>query len=764
MLKLLIPIFLIFSFYSVSISQSSGGLLQNDSGQLSLAARVEQFQPNHLPVLQIEHCPGPIQMDGELNDSGWASAVVASNFCEINPGDQTKPPIEIKTLLTYDQDNLYVAFVVEDNPKAIRASLRNRDEMFSDDYVGVLLDTYGDASWAYYLFSNPLGIQGDERYSSTSGEDVSFDLIFESKGKITDKGYQVEMAIPFRSLRFPDRGKQTWRANFWITHPRDSRRQYSWAAIDRDEPCFLCQYGTLTGIENASPGKSVELIPSLVGSQAGFRGDSGFHEGHVDQEASLGVRYGITPSITAEVTYNPDFSQVESDADQIDVNNTFALFYSEKRPFFQEGSDLFDTWIKGVYTRSINDPLLAARLTGRMGRTSLAYLVARDEHTPVILPFQERSAVLNTGLRSTSNLFRFKQTFLEDSHIGVLVTDRRLDGGSGTVLGLDGVIRVKRFSRNYRLRWQALLSHTQEPQDTLLTTGVSQTTFDDGKHTTTFDGESFRGHALYAGLNRDARLWNFNLNYSQTSPTFRADNGFVTRSDRREVEFWSSLFFRPNTRWVYQIIPTVELGRVWNFAGTRKDEWVMPAVEFQLRGQTFVSVLYLASQELYQKVFFGGIRGWQLEFNSEFSDPLKIGFWFSRGHRIARFEDPPILGKETDFNAWATIKPWQSFIIQPQVSYSKLTHPENDSDIFKGYIFRTRFNYQFSHQFYMRLVVQYNDFDQELSIEPLLSYKLNPFTIFYVGSSHQYVDLNSDDKLTQTSRQFFLKLQYLLRL
>ncbi|OGC78326.1 MAG: hypothetical protein A2Z27_04075 [candidate division Zixibacteria bacterium RBG_16_50_21] len=748
----------------IPVTSGAETVSQSPANTLSLPQEAGLFKPNLLPNLKVSRTAGSIRIDGELGDPGWTGAALAANFCETKPGDQTRPPVEIRALVTYDQDHLYVAFVVKDNPGSIRASLRNRDDMFNDDYVGVLLDTYGDASWAYYIFCNPLGIQGDSRYSSTSGEDDSYDVIFQSKGKITDSGYQVEMAIPFRSLRFPDKPSQNWKANFWITHPRDIKRTYSWATINRDDPCFPCQFGTMTGIENVKPGKELELLPSLVGSQSGVKGDSGFDEGHLEEDFSLGLRYGITPSVTAEVSYNPDFSQVESDVAQIDVNNTFALFYPEKRPFFQEGSDLFDTRVDAVYTRSINNPLVAAKVIGRMGRTSLAYLGGRDESTPIIIPLEERSAVLATSEKSNSNILRFKQTFLQDSQVGALVSDRHYDnGGYSTVLGLDGTLRLKKLSRNYRLVWQALFSRTQEPDRPALTAGITQTYFERGKHTVAFDGESYWGHAAFASLERQARLWSFELEFWQTSPSFRADNGFVTRSDRREADFWTGLTIRPKSSYVFGIYPNVSMGRIWNFDGIPKDKWIVPSLELELIGQTFLRIEYLGSQELYQDIFFGGIRHWGFDLSSQFSDPLKASVWYYRGHRIARFEDPPVLGSQIDAGASASIKPWQNFVINPQVNYSKLTHPSDGSIIFEGYILRTKFNYQFTPEFYTRLVVQYDDFDQALSLEPLVSYKLNPFTIFYLGSTHQYLDLNSDNHFSQTSRQFFMKLQYLFR-
>ncbi len=242
-----------------------------------------------------------------MDDSGWLGAAKAENFSENFSEEKGKPRVNMYVLVTYDDANFYMGFFVEDDPGKIRASLRDRDEMWQDDYVGILLDTYGDASNAFFIFSNPLGIQGDSRFSSSGGEDDSFDLIYQSEGRITESGYQVEIAIPFRSLRFPDREEQTWRATFWITHPRDSRRQYTWAAMDRDNACFLCQFGTLTGIRGVRPGKSAEFLPSVVGNQAGELLNSddptvGFNNQKINGDVGLGVKYSFSSNLTADLT------------------------------------------------------------------------------------------------------------------------------------------------------------------------------------------------------------------------------------------------------------------------------------------------------------------------------------------------------------------------------------------------------------------------------------------------------------------------------
>ncbi len=729
-------------------------------------ASAPAFEPNVRPTLQVTRTTSPIRIDGKLDDAGWVGAARATNFAEYFPHEKAKPSVDSEVWVTYDDTQLYLAFVARDDPRTIRASLRDRDRMWSDDYFGILLDTYGDASWAYYLFANPYGIQGDSRFSTTGSEDDTFDVIYHTQAQITEAGYQIEMAIPFASLRFPDRLAQTWRATFWRTHPRGSRSTYTWAAIDRNDPCFLCQFGTLSGIEGVKPGGALELMPSVVTSQASVLRDSsdpnsGLDNREVNAQLSLGARYSFASGITAEGSWNPDFSQVESDAGQIDVNTTFALFFPERRPFFQEGSDLFDTWIEAVYTRQINDPQAAAKLIGRMGRTTVAYLGARDEHSPLLLPFEERSFVGEAG-KSISNIARVRRTFGRESYIGGLLTDRRYEdsNGSGTVVGVDGLFR---FLGQYRLEYQLLSSHTREADDPTLTAPINDLSFDRGRHTAAFDGESYSGYGQYTSLERSARTWTFDFDYWASSPTFRTDNGFETRNDFRRGSMYQQLAFYPNSRWVDQIRPSIYLERSWNFQGQRKIDFVRPLISLNLKGQTYLELAYRRGRERFADVDFDNLWRAYVYADSRFSELVGVELFVARGREIARLRQPPIVGSSTDVELSATIKPFTRLLIEPSLVYARLKQLNGGQQIFDGYILRNRTSFQFTRELFLRVVVEYDNFDQFLSIEPLLTYKINPFTLFYVGSAHGYQDYDSPERFAQTTRQFFAKFQYLIR-
>lgn len=718
--------------------------------------------PQVRPTLEVSRAPGPIEIDGELNDPGWQGAARATGWVEYFPNEMARPPVASEAWVTYDDDHLYLAFIAYDDPATIRTSLRDRDQAFRDDFIGIMLDTYGDAAWAYELYVNPSGVQMDLRMTGDGNEDSGFDLVWDADSKITERGWQVEMAVPFKSLRFPARPEQVWRANFWRTRPRESRAQHTWAALSRNEQCFLCQWGTLTGIRGVEPGGSLELLPAVVASHSSSLvdpddADSGLGNDDLEGEASLTARYAHPSGITLEGTVNPDFSQVESDVAQIDVNTTFALFFPERRPFFQEGSDLFSTYFTVVYTRQINDPLVATKAIVRRGRTAYAYLGAYDEHSPILLPFQERSFV-GLGQGSFSNIGRVRRTYGQSSYVGAVLTDRRLEkgGGSGTTGGVDG---RHRFLDKYRFEYQLLTSHTVEPDEAGPTARLGGFTFDDGAHTAVFDGESFSGWGGYASLERSARFWNFDFDYWASSPTFRADNGFETRNDLQRFVMFQELNWYPKHSWIDQLTVDTRVSRTWTYEGGRKEGFVNPTVELSLPFQTFFEAGPIWSYERFRGVDFDDQLSWFVFLRSTLIERVTAGFYLEVGDEVARNLETPALGDETFLEVFGTLKPLDRLIIEPSVRWS---HLEVDGqEVFDGYIFRARTNFNLTRRLFGRVVLQYDDFDERLSLEPLVTYQINPFTLFYVGSTSAFDRFEEQDEFVQTSRQFFLKFQYL---
>jgi hypothetical protein len=290
----------------------------------------------------------PIAVDGVLDDPGWRDALVLELGYEVTPGENIPPLVRTEVLLCFDEDRLYVAFRAHDpEPGAIRARYSDRDRIFDDDWVAVVLDTFDDARRSFDFFVNPLGIQGDS-IETTGGSSVTeWDAIWDSAGRIGDDGYVVEMAIPFSSLRFqPTTSDQTWRFDAVRSYPRGVDHRLAVFPRDRSDNCYLCQADRIRGFAGASPGHAVELDPTLTALRSEVREpfpDGGFVERDSSVDLGLTARWGVTPNLNLSAVVNPDFSQVEADAAQLDINTQFSLFYPEKRPFFLEGVDYFTT-------------------------------------------------------------------------------------------------------------------------------------------------------------------------------------------------------------------------------------------------------------------------------------------------------------------------------------------------------------------------------------------------------------------------------------
>ncbi|MCP4572803.1 MAG: carbohydrate binding family 9 domain-containing protein [bacterium] len=731
---------------------------------LGAGSAMAQWQATYLPTLDISRVQGEIEIDGLVDDAGWRTAAIATHFAEHQPGDQIQPPFRTVVRVAYDDRNLYVAFeCFDEDPSQIRASFTRRDQINADDNVLIAIDTFGDAMSAYEIGCNPYGIQTDFLYSSSGGEDSSYDLIFTTAARITDQGWQAEFSIPFSSLRFPDTPVQTWKVDFWRNQPREVRTQASWAAYDRDESCWPCQWGTITGMENVDPASGLQLIPAFTANQAGERrSDGSFDNGDIKGEPSLTAKYNITSDFSAEASINPDFSQVESDAVQINVNSNFALFFPEKRPFFQEGSDLWNTYFTPIYTRQINDPSVAGKLLGRSGKTSFGVLAAYDEHSPILVPLEERSYISVNG-KSMNTFARVRTDLGGQSHVGFVATDRRYDsGGNGSLLGVDTRWRLNPI---YQLEAQYLHSFTTEPDDTTLTMGINGEKFDGDRHTAGFDGETFDGGALYASFERHGRSWGFDFDYWDFAPTFRAESGFEVRNSYREGIANTDYMFRFNdSTWLDYLSPGVRIMRTWNYDDIRKDE----AVEIWLSGrlrkaQASFHAQYKKDAERYRDTDYRGLDRWHICGNARPSDLIIIGANANYGRRIYYRERT--FGMQSDFGLWFDVKPMDRLLLETSFNWSRSEHEDTGELFFDSYVMRSKLGLQITRELSARIIVQYNGFYDTWEGDPLLQYQINPFSIFYVGSTRDYAKVSVDPAAEQdwrlTHRQYFMKMQYL---
>lgn len=735
------------------------------------------FKPIFKPEITISRTSETIAIDGEMTESVWSTATMVNNFSERYPGDQTKPSVETEVYTIYDNNNLYVFFKCFDNPDDIRATKSQRDQFQGNDMVGVDIDTYGEAALAYEFYVNPYGVQLDMLWSAANGnEDHSFDMVWESSAKITLNGYQVEIAIPFSSIRFPNRNVQEWRVNFTRIRPRESDYRYTWAARDRNNPCWVCQLGILRGLENIEQKKGVEILPSLIGYQTGQlleRTDptSGFNNEDVDGEFSISSRYSLSSDIIVEGAYNPDFSQIEADATQIDINSATALYYPERRPYFQEGSDLFQTIWGTFYTRTINDPQVTTKMTARLKNSSLAFLSAIDENSPYMIPLDQTNSIAYPG-KSYVNVLRGLKTFRGNSQIGFMYTDRRFEeSGYNLLYSIDGNIYL---TKKLRTAFQIVGTNTKEPNDTSFTTHLEGVTFDNGKRTAVFDGESYNGLATVTELiYSDKKLYLFGL-YKSVSRAYRTVTGYDPTINYHGTTINAGYTFYPE----HTIFERIQLWngyeQTWNFDNQMLEQKILPRLRINLRwAQTFVGFELNWLKEYWQQKYFDNIFYGGIYLETKPSNKISLELFVYNGDGLARYvEDGEgnlgVKGKR--YGGWSSLilKPIDRLTIEPRFEYVECSAIDTDRLYYKGYITRTKLQYQASKELSIRLVTQYNDFSNAWDIDPLLTYRLNSFTVFYLGSTYDYNQYEIGNEnikdWAMSSRQFFMKIQYLVQL
>jgi hypothetical protein len=608
--------------------------------------------------------------------------------------------------------------------------------------------------------ANPYGIQMDAKNNGGGDDDPTFDLVYESKGMITDEGYQVEMAIPFSSLSFPDKEVQEWKVGFYRSLPREKRSQIIWGGLDRTNPCFLCQMGTLIGIQGIKQRGSFEFLPAIVGSQvAELDQNNTLQKGNAQGEASLGIKYSLSSDRVIELTINPDYSQVEADEEQVDVNTTFALFFPEKRPFFNAGNDLIDTWINAIYTRSINNPIASGRMINRGQKNSWYLLSAMDENSPYTIPGEEQSFSLSGG-RSISNIFRFRRTLEEASFFGILATDRRMidNDGSGSVVGFD--TRYK-FNKTYQVEFQTLFSHTKEPHDSLLKNDVN---FGDN-HTFTFDGESFTGNAMELEFRRETEHWGLETGYDHKTSAFRAENGFISNNNNRRIYLESYWVYTPD-KMISKVIGGFHSGIESNFDGQIKTRYTSFFGNVMLPRQTRLAANIIAIPYNYFKnTELTGLWKIRLRINSQFNKLISFGGSLGRSIEKVTFLDIPEKGSSNSFSLWTRLKVSDRMQVGGTYENYRMTTLDKIEEHYSGYLTGIRMNYQYNRALSFRLLGQYNDFSQTFQLQPLVSYQPSPFTIFYIGStSNQIAENLSIDSIQESQindRQLFLKFQYL---
>ena len=705
-----------------------------------------------------------IKVDGILDEKAWDDATLIKLPYEWTPGDNITPPVDTDCLVTFDQDNFYLAFRCYDpDPSKIRAHLMDRDAMdtfIQDDAITVVLDTFNDERRGFQFRVNPLGVQADANFSESEGyEDFSWDAIWESAGKITEWGYAVEVAIPFNQLRFPRTSDvQTWGFSAERSYPRSVRHRMTSHRRDRDVFCYFCQFNKISGIQGISPGLNIELDPTLTGIRTDSRGDfpmnpeAPMKNGKIDPDPGLTARWGITPNLILNAAVNPDFSQVEADVRELEVNTRFAIRYPEKRPFFLEGGDFFLTPVEAVFTRTVADPDGGLKLTGKVGKNAIGIFGTYDRVNNLLFPANQISQSTSLEQDVTSGVFRFRRDIGQASNLGVLYTGRVAEDYYNHVAGFDGFFRL---SRTKQLSFQYLHSETKYSKEISAGFGQKQA--------------SFGGDALVAEFVHFGRNWLYMLRYDDFHPEFRADYGYVPRVDMRSLEgLLRRTLWGEQGDWFTQLTFGIRGNVTYSHDGDLTDRKLGLVVTYQGPLQTSVTTQYSRSRELYlteyydldQVVFVAEMKplgGLRLNAHILFGDAVD----YTNARQAAGMNLLPSL----EFNLGKHIN------VNLQHAFQKLTL--KGDEIFTANLSQVKLIYNFTTRTFVRAIIQYlhvarnpdvylfptPDETQTLFTQFLFSYKLNPQTVVFIGYSDNYLGLTGID-ITQTNRTFFVKLGY----
>jgi uncharacterized protein DUF5916 len=743
----------------------SGALM---AAQVALAAVPASAQSGLSgDTIKMARAAGPITVDGDLSDEGWRGATRVEKWYEVNPGDNLEPKLRNVGYLTYDDRFFYAGFEFEDPaPEAMRAPYADRDNIGNgfNDYGGVIVDAGNTGNTAAFFVVSPRNIQYDAITDDASGEDSAPDFFWESATKIGPRGWTLEIRIPFTSLRYKNVDPQTWGILLYRNYPRDFHYQFFSARLPRGGNCFICRSNTLVGLEKLPAGGHLVVAPYVSASVTANPRDSlgtPLVADPVDPNVGVDLKYTPNADNVMDVTVKPDFSQVESDVAQISANERFALFFPEKRPFFLEGVDLFQTPIQAVYTRTITSPRWGGRATGKLGGIRYTALVADDAGGgSVILPGPDDSSLASQDFGSTVFVARAKRD-IGRSFVSVLVTDRegRDTRSHNRLVGPD-------------FQWRPLASDVATGQWLISDTRMP----DRPDLAAEWTGQSLTSHAGSIEWSHNTTRLDWLTRYRDVGDGFRADTGFVPQVGYREAIGLGGWTFRPKG-FVSRLRAFVNVTRQVDLSGALLNRHVVPGFGMNTRWDGFMQFRYLDS-----RVRAGG----------QTLGRRQLGYivQFSPSRRVTRVGVDGTTGQEIDFanarrgtgttiNLNATLNPTEHLdvaMVQNQRWVNVDNAVSERQRLFIARVSRVRGTYTFTSRLFVRAIAQYESTNRDprlytletqarsgtLSGQALLAYKLNWQSVMFIGYGDDR-ELSEGERLEPLDRQFFVKLSYALQ-
>ena len=733
---------LVFSLYPMAIYSQK---LQDNQGSGTAE------DPYTVPKTESE-----ITLDGILDEKLWQDALMLELLYEVRPGENISPPVQTQVFLSYDSKNLYAGFRCHDpDPSAIRAHLSDRDSHGGDDWVGLIFDTFNDKRRSFVFIVTAQGVQLD-LIETQSGDDAGWDGIWDCASEITDWGYGVEIVLPFSTLRFQrKKGLQIWGFDAVRSYPRDHTYHIGLFPRDRSNNCYLCQAVKIKGFEDVTPGRNIEINPTLIAIRTDEREDfpqGDFSKGNQNAELGVNTRWGITSNLTLNLTANPDFSQVEADARQLDINRPFALFYPEKRPFFTEGLDYFSALKEIIYTRTVRNPSWGMKLTGKEGPNTIGAFVMRDDITNLIFPGTHGSTSTSLRTNNLSSVFRYKRDFGSRYTAGFILTDREGSGYFNRVYGLDLDFR---FTQTDQIQLLVLRSSTKYPDDVAQENRQSSGEFSDGLISFEYDHNS--------------RTWGWWADYEAAGYGFRADLGYFPQIGYRNVEGGVNYTWNapPDTWWaLFRAGSEVNYfeDQQGNLLNKRASVWFsyVGSLQSHFYVRAAKAVQAYKGREFDLTTFTAGGNFWP-------SSSIQVG-------------GSVFVGNQIDYANIRLGDIWRltSGLLSNLGKHLRLTLNHTyeqmrvqDARLYTANISQLSAVYQFTVRIFFRSIIQYVNYDynpdnytfkidseqKSFFTQWLFSYKFNPRTVLFLGYSDNYFG-DQGIRLTQSDRTFFLKLGY----
>ena len=749
-----------------------------------------------------------------------------TGFTQRNPHDGESISEPTDAYLGYDQKNLYVVFVCFDDPRQVRARMSRREDIFDDDQVEIILDTFHDRRRAYAFQTTPLGVQWDAIWTEASREeetsahfDTSFDTVWDSRGKVTGRGFVVWMAIPFKSLRFPAAKQQEWGIILYRGLTRKTEDSF-WPHVSLKVEGRLGQAATLSGLEGISPGHDIELIP--YGVMRAFRAldtrdftDPYFQKATAQGQPGMDAKFVIHDHFVVDMTANPDFSQVESEDPQITVNQRYAVYFPEKRPFFLENEDFFRTPLDLFFTRSIGDPSAGIRLTGKDGPYSVGLMAADDRSPGLAVPDNSQFS----GMRSYFTIARVSRDIFRQSSVGALYTDWECPT-TGEFNRIGGVDTHLKFNPNWTLDGQAVVTSS----NLNLSCEANLYPFSSGNRG---NGDYYAGPGGKLKLHRDGLHFTYDGIYNDISPGFVSIPGFINRVDIRETTQEADYRFRPREGWVVDWGPSLTTRYDFDHSGLRLDTDYVPYLAIQGRGQTVIILrpyeelrerlrpqdfcfygfsLYCPPTTLGNQDYHEHTSGASIQTGYFKKATLAASYYWGQGVNFVASPanltpyNHPFLVQEDNAQAALTFRPMKPLKIENSYLFERLRTnnstylfeqsqvPGAGRGILNDHILRSKWNWQFTPQLSARVILQYNALlagtpgvgspytylptQKEFNADFLITYLVHPGTAIYVGYNSDLQNLNVQPGVgvfqtprgyINDSRQFFVKVSYLFR-